>query len=265
MPAADAVAALPRFGLNLIRGTSLHVPNQSLSLLVVLQYFAEDYCLVLSSVGRHAVVVHVCGDLHSCIAYGIEGKHGDIEIEQVGIVTINSIERAVVEVSGKFLRRRTGSVAPTPLAMNHPIGPGALAQRMVLGIEFLRVVAFPPCSLAIFLRQPAIIGHAHLVTLGVVATRRFVPRPGMVGMERDAEGQTCLFGSCCPSCQDVLVRADVHRIPALVLAVPEVEVIVMIAQREEILCANFLVELHQRIRIPAFSLEEGQDVLEAHL
>ena len=58
---------------------------------------------------------------------------------------------------------------------------------------------------------------------------------------------------------------NVHRVPALVLAVPKVEVIVMIAQREEILCANLLVELHQRIRIPTFSLEKGQDVLEAYL
>ena len=205
------------------------------------------------------------GDLHSCIAHGVEGEHGDVEVEQVGIVTIDGIERAVVEVGGKFLRRRAGSVAPSPLAMNHSICPGALAQRMVLGIEILRVVAFPPCSLAIFLRQPAIVGHTHLVTLGVVAARRLVPRPGMVGMERDAKGQTCLFGSCCPTGQDVFVWADVHRVPALVLAVPKVEVIVMIAQREEILGANLLVELHQRIRIPAFSLEEGKDVLEAHL
>ena len=38
----------------------------------------------------------------------------------------------------------------------------------------------------------------------------------------------------------------------------------VIAQSEEVLGANLLVELHQRIRIPTFSLEEGQDVLEAH-
>ena len=84
-------------------------------------------------------------------------------------------------------------------------------------------------------------------------------------MERDAQRQSRLLRGLGPAVEDVALRADVLRVPGLVLRVPEVVVVVVVAQHEEVLCAAALVALHQRLGVPFLRLEQGQDVLEAHL
>ena len=51
----------------------------------------------------------------------------------------------------------------------------------------------------------------------------------MVSMERDAQRQADLLGCLGPPVKDILLGADVLRVPRLVLRVPEVGVIVVVA------------------------------------
>ena len=86
----------------------------------------------------------------------------------------------------------------------------------------------------------------------------------MVGMEGDAKGESCFLGSGSPFTEDVAVRTDVLGVPLLVLAIPEVEVVVVVTEREEVLSSNFLIELHELLGIPVLSLEKRKNVLESH-
>ena len=83
-------------------------------------------------------------------------------------------------------------------------------------------------------------------------------------MEGDAERESCFLGSGSPFGEDVAVRSDVLGVPLLVLAIPKVEVVVVVAEREEILSSDFLIELHELLGIPMLSLEEREDVLKSH-
>ena len=124
--------------------------------------------------GGCAVVIHVCCNLHARIADGVEGQHGHIEIDEVGVVAIDGIEGAVVEVGHKLLRRLCRTILPAPLTMNGAVVPCVVAEVVVLLIEFLRVKTFPPFLravgiglVAVFFRQPPIILHASLLSLQV--------------------------------------------------------------------------------------------------
>ena len=218
------------------------------------------------------MIIHVRRNLHAGIADGVEGQHRYVKVEQVGIVAVDGVEGAVVEIRHKLLRRLSRPVLPAPLAVDGPVVPSAVREVVVLPVELLRVKSLPPLLrsvsirlVAVLLRQPSVILHSPLLALQVEAARRLIPCPRMVGMERDAEGQSGL--SCClgPSVEDVLVRAYVLSVPLLVFRVPEVKIVVMVAQCKEILGATFLlVEPHQFLGVPVLGLEERQDVLKAH-
>ena len=87
----------------------------------------------------------------------------------------------------------------------------------------------------------------------------------MVGMERDAQGQSGFLGCGSPLSQDVTLRTDILRVPGLVLGIPQVVVVVMVAQYEEILGTATLVTLDKFLRFPLLGLEERQDILIAEL
>ena len=176
MPVANAIAALPRAFHDFVWRTALYVPNECI-LLWVFENLTEHDSLVLTLVGGHAVVVLMCGDFQAGIADGIEWKYGDIEIDEVGVVAVDGIERAIVEIGDVLLRWQAGSAAPSPLAMNRIIVPRVIAKIVVLGIESLWVESFPPFLrtidiglVAIFLREPAIVFHTSLLALEVEAT-----------------------------------------------------------------------------------------------
>ena len=150
--------------------------------------------------------------------------------------------------------------------------PCSVAQVVVLRIEVLRVESLPPFFravgiglVAVFLGQPSVVFHSPFLPLEVEAPAWLVPCPCVVGMEGYSERQLGFPRGLCPSVKDVLVGPDGHGVPFLVLAVPEVEVIVMVAQGEEILCPTFLgVEAYQLLGVPVLGLEQRQDVLESH-
>ena len=173
VPVADAVATLPGTVHDLVGGTTFHVPYEGV-FHVVLQNLSEHDSLVLALVGGGAVVVHVGGDLHARIADGVEGKDGHVEVDEVWVVAVDGVERAVVEVGDVLLRGDVGTAFPTPLAMDGAIVPGVVAEVVILCIEFLGVESLPPflCSVgvglvAVFLGEPAVVLHTTLVALHV--------------------------------------------------------------------------------------------------
>ena len=87
----------------------------------------------------------------------------------------------------------------------------------------------------------------------------------MVGMEGDAQRQSGLLGSLGPTVEDVLLGTDVLRVPLLILRIPKVEIVVVIAEHEEILGATALIAFDKGLGIPLLGLEEGQDILETKL
>ena len=166
---------------NLVGRTALNIPCNALALVLIENLTKQN--------GRHfplmrgqVVVVEASRYFQSGIADWPEWQYGYVKIEQVGVIPIDDIKRPIVEVGNELLRRLSHTVAPTPLLMNHAIGPGAPTQGMILLIKVLRIQAFPPFALAVGLGEPAIVRHPHLVATTVVAARRLVPRPRMVGM-----------------------------------------------------------------------------------
>ena len=115
MPAADAVARLPRLVHNLVWCAAFHVPRQCLSLVVV-QNLAEDHAagILIIKVGSYA---------QAAVTQRVERQDGDIEIDEVGLVAVDGIERAVVEVGDELRRRRAGTVAPVPLRVYAAVVP----------------------------------------------------------------------------------------------------------------------------------------------
>lgn len=59
------------------------------------------------------VIIEMGGYFKAGIAYGIERHSRDIEIEQVGVVTVDYIERAVVEIGAIST---VGTATPLPHA-----------------------------------------------------------------------------------------------------------------------------------------------------
>ena len=100
---------------------------------------------------------------------------------------------------------------------------------MVLGIEVLRVQAFPPFTHPVGFCQPAVVGHFLVVAVLVPSLCTLVPSPCVVGVERDAQRQPRPPGGFCPSGQQVALGTDSSRVPGLVLGVPKVEIIVVVA------------------------------------
>ena len=84
-------------------------------------------------------------------------------------------------------------------------------------------------------------------------------------MLADAEAQSLLPRRFPPDSHDVLLRSHVHRVPARILRVPQVEVIVVHAHADEVLCAGLLVEAHQMVGIPTGGLPDIDQILVANL
>ena len=95
---------------------------------------------------------------------------------------------------------------------------------------------------------------------------RLIPYPCVVGMEGDAQRKSGFLGSFGPAVEDISFRADIHGVPLLVFAVPEVEIVVVVAKHKEIACASFLlIEFHQLVGCPVLCLEQREDFFEPHL
>ena len=164
------------------------------------------------------------------------------------MIAIDGIEGTVIEVGDELLRRRASAFAPPPLVVHLSVAPRVITHRMTLLVEILRVESFPPFAFSVGLCQVSIVIDASFRSLDVIALGGLIPCPRMVGMKRNTERQPCLLGRLGPSVEDILLRTYPFRVPLLVFRVPEIEVVVVIAQYEEILGATTLIALHNALK-----------------
>ena len=188
--------------------------------------------------------------LQAVVARGPERCRRIVIIYHVRTIFVYHIHRAVEEAAAILYRGKCRPILPRPLTVDAVNVFATLAQRVVLGIQFLRVVAFPPSSFSILLGQSSVVWDTAFLALLVAPLRRFHPRPSMGGMDAHAETQS--VGTCrlFPSGKDVFPGTHIHTVPRLVLAVPKVEIVVVVAHGEEILGTRLFVKCQQAVRIP---------------
>jgi hypothetical protein len=78
----------------------------------------------------------------------------------------------------------------------------------------------------------------------------FVADPEMIA---DAEPQPVLESGLTKQSDDILLRPHLYRIPLIVFGIPKIEIIVVNAHTDEILCASFFVERKQMVRVELVS------------
>ena len=83
----------------------------------------------------------------------------------------------------------------------------------------------------------------------------------MVGMQAYAKFQSMLAASLGPLGEQVTLRPDCLGVPLLILAVPEVEVVMMVAECKEILGTYLLIQPYKIVGIPLLGFEKWKDVL----
>ena len=246
MPAADAGAGLPGEVLTAVGDAALHVPEHGL-LVGVVEDLAGDDHLRLTAVLLCAVVVEVFKDVEAilvvCVGRGtVEREHGVVEINHVGVVLVDALQDAVLELLHVRHRGRADAVAPAPLAVDcAPVAPVG-AVGVVLGVELLRVEAVPP----IFVGFIGIFFEAVLFShVNVVGIAHLEEGPGVSAVHRNTHAQTVTAAGLCPVAHDVAQGADLRRVPLLIGAVPAVEVVVVLAHSHEVLGSGVGVELYQ--------------------
>ena len=212
---------------------------------------------------RHVMVVEMGCNLESCVANGIERHACGVEIKKIGIVTVDHIKSAIIEIGAELFRGYGCSVFPVPLPVKHSC-PATFAEWMVLNVKLLRIHTFPPFPFAVSSCHATIIRDALFVSFKIVSLGGLIPCPGMVGMETYTEWEIILACRSCPFGKNVAFRSDILGIPGLILAIPQVEVIVMVAKHEEILSAYAFIKFHKTIGFPFLSFEERKDVFKTY-
>src|SRR3546814_9784872 len=103
-------------------------------------------------------------------------------------------------------------------------------------IEFLRIEAVPPRALAVGLGQlERVVALACARAFGVVAVGRLPPVPGVRAVVADPEAQPGAAHRLLPCADDIASRPDARGVPGVVCAIERVEIVVMTAQRHEVL------------------------------
>ena len=253
VPVANAVTCLPGQLHHLIGSSTLHIPCEGFFLFLI-ENLSKDY-------GSWIPVIQMSNNLQATVTERIEWQYSHIEVNKIWIVAVYGIKCPIIEVGYKLLGWRTGTMTPIPLTMDGSIVPRSLAHRMILAVEHLWIKSFPPLAFTVFFSQVTIIKDTSFRTFQVVALCRFEPRPCMVSMERDAQRQPLLFGCCSPFSQDVTLGPNVLRVPRLVLRIPQVVVVVVIAQDKEILRTTAFIAGHKAVRLPVLSFEQRKDIL----
>ena len=64
-----------------------------------------------------------------------------------------------------------------------------------------------------------------------------------------------LLGSLGPAFENIFLGAYVLRVPGLVFRVPQVVVVVVVAQHKEVLCPTTLIAFYQGLRVPLLGFE----------
>ena len=143
-----------------------------------------------------------------------------------------------------------------------PILVVLLVARIPAVLEQLAVVVAVEGGV---LRVRAVVGHARVGAGLVRAVGEGHPRVGGAQVLRYAEGQAELLRRALPEQADVLLRADVDRVPGVVLAGKVVEVVVVHGLAHEVARPGLDVEPHQPLGVEVLCLPERDQVLVAEL
>ena len=205
--------------------------------------FGVDDSLKLALVARNVGVVVVRHDIKSGLA---ERQFGVVEVKNVGLILIHQVLAAEEPLFSERRIHRRWVLVPHAVVLLVPLIPCLDARDAVghthvaSGVEFLRVQALPPLALAIGLRQPR-----RRSARRPVALRRRIHRPPETSATRepvvaDAEAQPVGARDFGPRSNDVLLRADVDRVPGVITSVVGVEVVVVVGEGEEVFRARTL-------------------------
>ncbi len=78
-----------------------------------------------------------------------------------------------------------------------------------------------------------------------------------------AKAEPVLASHLRPDSDDILLRADVDRVPRVVPGIVTVKIVVMVSKRHKIFRTGALVEIHKLFRVPVFGFPQMIDLHEA--
>ena len=84
-------------------------------------------------------------------------------------------------------------------------------------------------------------------------------------MDADTEAKPVFVAHLGPAAHDVLFGPHVDRVPRLIVTVPQVEVVVVVGQRDEVARPDILVEFDQIFGIPLLGPPFVYHILESEL
>src|SRR5262249_18709748 len=268
MPRADAGVGLPRVRADAGRDAPLDVLHDAGDV-VRLHVFGVDNGLELALVAREVGVVVVRYNVKPGLA---QREFGVVEVVPVGVILINQVLAAEKPLLRKRRIHRRRVLAPHAVVfivpLVHRFDPGDTGgnNHVASGVEFLRVEALPPLALAVSRSQLCgVVAHAGERALSIVPVSHLKPVPRVSRVVAHAEAQAARTRDFGPGSNDVLFRADVDRVPGVILRVVGVEVVVVVGKGEKVFRARALVKGHQLLRLPALRLPQVVNLHEAEL
>ena len=268
MPGADAGVGLPGFGADAGGNAALDILGRGRAL-GGLEVLGVHHRLVFAAVARRVRVVVMRDELEADL---LEGDALVVEIEQVGLVFVDEVLRAEEPVVGVAPVERRDLLPPVavhlavPVERRFRVGNAGRHGEAEAAVQVLRVEPLPPLALAVGLGEGGrVIGHSRQRSLPVVVIGGLEPVPCVRGVVGHAEAQAVGAGQLGPGADDVLLRADIDRVPRVILRIVGVKVVVVVGQRDEVLGAGPHVELHQFFRVPLLGLPEIVELHEAEL
>ena len=201
----------------------------------------------------------------------LEGKLGVVVVDEVRLIRVHQVLATQIPgarelgVHGRDLFVPLGVVELVP---GIGVGDGLDAvghDQVAAGVKLLRIEALPPLALAVGPGQVVrIVADALHRPLGVVGVSGLQPVPGVRGVVGHRNAQAVRPRDFGVRADDVLLRPDLHRVPVVEARVVVVEVVVVVGQRGEILCAGGDVQVHQLFRLPVLRLPQVVDLHPAH-
>src|SRR5579884_2116986 len=231
-PLADARVRLPRRWMNPIDHSTLYFKSRGAFFVVADRFRLSGMVLQRVNALWIGVVImrnQIQADLIECASVGVD---------EIGMVLIDQIGNACQPFAFELLRRIlriTGLLA---------------GMRRKIKLPVLRIVSV--VRNAGF--RPGLIG--------VLVDVEPAPTPGQ--MLGHSEAQAVVARDLAPASDDVAFWSKHHRIPAVMLGIPAVEVVAVDAERDEVFGSGFFVAAYEGFRFPVLRSPVRDDVFVAH-
>ena len=265
MPIADASISLPNVRPNACGGAALNVFDESANM-VGRYMLSVHHDIGAAAVACGAVIVIVRHDVESGLT---ERQLIGIEIDEVRPIFVYEVfapQEPVLNEGGGGHRIGLGEARicdlPCPDRGSADDTVGHHHRRTC--IKVLRIETLPPLANSVGLGERGrVVANACQRPFAVVAIGGLEPawRPG--GVVADAETQALRARHRGPQAGNVLLGADVHRIPSVVAGIVSVKIVVVVGQADKVFRSCALVERHQPFRLPALRAPQIVDLHEA--